>query len=210
MPPREKCRANELLPAAATLECARLALMEKQQVLNTIRKKHAQSNNKTTEDATQTHTHMYMHALHAYLHSIFICKDSNVNVSMRVCVSLSLYLYLYVCFGGRAQKIACTIVVVVFHSLCCVAVVFVVVAAAVVSPKGNARIPVFFGVCFVSAVPLRASEIAREIERQVPFEKLTKNEKTKQHKINFEVNAHFTFLLLSTSCVVVFAKAKFV
>lgn len=98
------------------------------------------------------------------------------------CVSLSLTMC--VCFSVRAQKIACTIVVVVLHSLCCVAVVFVFVVfvAAVVSPKGNARIPVFFGVCFVSAVPLRASEIAREIERQVPFEKLTKNEKTKQHK----------------------------
>lgn len=181
MPPRAKCRANELLPAAATLECARLALMEKQQVLNTIRKKHAQSNNKTTVDATHTHSHMCMLALHTYLDAIFICKDSNVNISMRVCVFLSLYICM--CFCVRAQKIACTIVVVLLHSLCCVAVVFVVVVvAAVVSPKGNARIPVFFGVCFVSAVPLRASEIAREIERQVPFEKLTKNEKTKQHK----------------------------
>lgn len=75
-----------------------------------------------------------------------------------------------------------------------------VVVVGIGSPKGNARITVFFfGVCFCAwrclttttlRVPWRQFRYARArepaIERQVPFEKFTK-------KISFEVNAHFTF-----------------
>lgn len=94
LPPRAKCRANELLPAAATLECARLALMEKQQVLNTIRKKHAQSNNITTVDAT--HTRECLHYTHTWMQSsyvkilmlIFRCECESFSLSICVCVSV--------------------------------------------------------------------------------------------------------------------------
>lgn len=131
--------------------------MEKQQVLNTIRKKHAQSINKTTEDATQTH--MHMHALH------YTCMQSSyVKILMLMfrceCVSLSLSLFVCVFLFESSENClhyCCSISFIMLRRCC-----FCCCCCCCSQPKGQrTHTRFFFGVCFVSAVPLRASEIAR-------------------------------------------------